>query len=132
MAPSGLFESHSPYWNSRGDKIASISDRAKAGKKREIYVMNIGNGVAVGEPYAVTGIDSERAISAFEFLPDGKNIAINTPGPKTARESALEVNGKVRPHRLPIGSRSQGLSTFTRIHEPYASLKWTNRHLEGL
>ncbi|KAK4621912.1 Acylamino-acid-releasing enzyme [Fulvia fulva] len=91
---SGLSKDYWPRWNPNGDSLAFISDRAEAGKKWAIYMMNVRNGTVEGEAYPITDTDNERPIAAFEFSPDGKRIALIRADPKTAEEKAREDNGE--------------------------------------
>ncbi|KAK4501701.1 hypothetical protein PRZ48_007510 [Zasmidium cellare] len=91
---SGSFKDHSPRWCPDGsNKIAFISDRAEAGKKWAIYLLNLQDGQADGEPYPITDPGNEREISVIEFSPDGSRIAYIAADEKTPEEKAREEAG---------------------------------------
>ncbi|KAJ5665417.1 WD40-like Beta Propeller [Penicillium maclennaniae] len=76
---SGQFSDEQPQWSPDGTSIAFKSDRGHPGKSSTIYVMNVDG----GEAYAVTPVENEKPISAFEWSPNGAYIAYASADEKT-------------------------------------------------
>lgn len=83
-----------PRWAPDGKSIAFVSDRAEPGKKWAIYLLNLSGGIAEGEAHAITDVQNEQAISAFEFSPDGKTVAYIAPDEKSADAKFKDENGE--------------------------------------
>ena len=88
---SGISKDYAPAWSPDGKSIAFISDRAQVGEKWAIYVLpRLENAKA----YPIIAEDNERSIEAFEFSPNGKQIAFLSSDEKTSAEVYREQNGE--------------------------------------
>lgn len=90
---TGEFKDHSPRWSPDGSSIAFISDRAEAGKKWAIYLLDVRDGKVDSKAYAITDPENEREITTLEYSPDGKRIAYISADEKTPEEKACEEAG---------------------------------------
>jgi Tol biopolymer transport system component len=89
---SGLFEDTRPRWHPAGDRLAFISDRAKAGKSSAVWILTVAGIAAGAEPYPLTPTQNAQHIQAFEFSPSGDSILFISPDEKSAELMAKEAN----------------------------------------
>ncbi|KAH7213047.1 Alpha/Beta hydrolase protein [Fusarium oxysporum] len=79
---SGLYNDTWPRWHPDGNRIAFLSDRAKAGESSAIYILRMDGGDAI----PITNAENEEDIDTFLFSPDGKTIAYVSPDEKSEDE----------------------------------------------
>ncbi|KAL5608706.1 hypothetical protein FOVSG1_003387 [Fusarium oxysporum f. sp. vasinfectum] len=79
---SGLYNDTWPKWHPDGNRIAFLSDRAKAGESSAIYILRMDGGDAI----PITDAENEEDIETFLFSPDGKTIAYVSPDEKSEEQ----------------------------------------------
>ena len=98
---SGLSHDEIPQWDptqngddtSASDRIAFVSDRAKAGESSAIYVISISG----GEAYPITKADNKKKIAAFKWDWSGHCIAFISPDEKSSEQESIDKdNGDVK------------------------------------
>ncbi|OAQ61056.1 acylamino-acid-releasing enzyme [Pochonia chlamydosporia 170] len=87
---SGLFEDTNPRWHPSGDRVAFISDRAKAGESSAVWILTVAGDAAGAEPYPLTPPDKTQDIEAIEFCPSGDSILFFSPDEKSAELKTKE------------------------------------------
>ena len=84
---SGLYNDQAPKWCPDGNSVSFISDRAKQGEGKAIYLLPLKVG---GEAYPLTPADNKREIDRTEWSPDGNFIAYVSVDEKTPEKKAKE------------------------------------------
>ena len=87
---SGKTRDRSPAWHPDGNRIAFVSDRAKAGESSALYMLRLDGGDAT----PLTATENEQGISAFVMSPDGKTIAYLSPDEKSDEEKQKKKDEK--------------------------------------
>ncbi|KAI9692659.1 MAG: hypothetical protein M1820_009493 [Bogoriella megaspora] len=92
----GQFNDSSPAWHPDGTSIAFISDRGGPGESQAIHGMSLNTWNSEAEPssYPITDVGNKQRITAFQFSPDGSEIAYISADEKTKERKVREKEGR--------------------------------------